>query len=114
MWVWQSQACGGTSKLTGVEGCEAFAKLVRPPRKSPEATAPARMSRRVGLFPMFKTITQACRFWRRLALQRVLSSSFCYGHVGFSGASRSVSQAARERLFRDSQSLGHRDGALLA
>src|SRR5258708_38122507 len=47
--VWQSQAPAGTSKFTGVAGCEAFARTVRVRIMTPAAIAPIRTSRRVGM-----------------------------------------------------------------
>src|SRR5713101_1927300 len=49
MWVWQSQAPAGTSKFTGVAGCEALAKPVRTCMVAPAAIAPIRSSRRVSM-----------------------------------------------------------------
>src|SRR5438309_267339 len=49
MWVWESQAPGGTSKFTGVAGCEALAKPVRMCIVAPAAIAPIRSSRRVSI-----------------------------------------------------------------
>src|SRR6266705_5212474 len=49
MWVWQSQAPAGTSKFTGVAGCEALAKPVRRCMVAPAAIAPIRTSRRVSM-----------------------------------------------------------------
>src|SRR5258707_10271544 len=49
MWVWQSQAPAGTSKFTGVTGCEALAKPVRTCMVAPAAIAPIRSSRRVSM-----------------------------------------------------------------
>jgi hypothetical protein len=48
MCVWQSQAFGGTSKLTGVAGCDAFPNA-RPARnRHPVKAARASISRRVS------------------------------------------------------------------
>src|SRR2546421_1790175 len=47
IWVWQSQAAAGTSKFTGVCGCEALASAKRGARAA--ATAPNSISRLVGM-----------------------------------------------------------------
>src|SRR5216684_5475791 len=49
MCVWQSQACGGISKFTGVAGWEAFAKLGRLRARTPVAMTPVRKLRRVSM-----------------------------------------------------------------
>src|SRR6195256_4922695 len=49
MWVWQAQAPAGTSKFTGVAGCEALARPVRMCIVAPAAIAPIRSSRRVSM-----------------------------------------------------------------
>src|SRR5437773_547372 len=69
MWVWQSQAPAGTSKFTGVAGCEALAKPVRRCMAAPAAIAPIRTSRRVS---MGSSLFRIHRIWdkRRLASPR--------------------------------------------
>src|SRR6266446_9332516 len=49
MWVWQSQAPAGTSKLTGVAGWAALARTGRARIMTPAAIAPSRTSRRVSM-----------------------------------------------------------------
>src|SRR5579872_1437382 len=49
MWVWQSQAWGGTSKFTLVDGCAAVAKAVRFCTATPAATDASRRSRRLSM-----------------------------------------------------------------
>src|SRR5712692_6387638 len=51
MCVWQSQAPAGTSKFTGVAGCEALARLGRARMTAPATIAPTRTSRRVSMVP---------------------------------------------------------------
>src|SRR5215472_4648258 len=46
MWVWQSHASLGTSKSTGVAGCEAFANAGVPLCNSSVAAAPPALLRR--------------------------------------------------------------------
>src|SRR6266853_130606 len=53
MCVWQSQACGGISKFTGVAGWEAFAKLGRLRARTPVAMAPVRKLHRVSMVAPF-------------------------------------------------------------
>src|SRR5436190_6705037 len=55
MWVWQSQAPAGISKLTGVAGCAAFAQTLRFCMIAPAAMEPSRILRRVsiGFLPDF-------------------------------------------------------------
>src|SRR3954468_21001060 len=45
--VWQSQAPAGTSKFTGVDGCDAFANEKRVCSKAPAAAVPSTKSRLV-------------------------------------------------------------------
>src|SRR6266481_7203394 len=54
MWVWQSQAPGGTSKFTGVDGCAAVAKTGLSGIVIPAAMEASRTPRRVniGLLPV--------------------------------------------------------------
>jgi len=47
--VWQSQAPRGTSKLTGVAGCAAMAKLARVRSSAPPAMDAAMNLRRVSM-----------------------------------------------------------------
>jgi hypothetical protein len=49
--VWQSQACAGTSKFTGVDGCDAFEKLFSARNRTPVASAPVTKLRRVSIAP---------------------------------------------------------------
>src|SRR5439155_21857931 len=49
MCVWQSQAPVGTSKFTGVAGWDALAWLLRGRKRTPMASAPTRMARRVSM-----------------------------------------------------------------
>src|SRR6478736_2058780 len=53
MWVWLSQAPGGTSKFTGVDGCAAVAKTGLSGMVIPAAMEASRILRRVniGLLP---------------------------------------------------------------
>src|SRR6267143_6157190 len=68
MWVWQSQAPGGTSKFTRVAGCEALAKLVRRCTVAPAAIAPIRTSRRVNMEFSFGGILSVARRFRYFPL----------------------------------------------
>jgi hypothetical protein len=54
MWVWQSQAPGGTSKFTGVDGCAAVAKTGLLGMVIPAAMEASKTPRRVniGLLPV--------------------------------------------------------------
>src|SRR5882672_3605148 len=75
MWVWQSQAPAGTSKFTGVAGCEALAKPVRRCMVAPAAIAPIRISRRVGMgFSSGGILSVARRF-------RYLNPNAAFGQV---------------------------------
>src|SRR5258707_9289310 len=49
MWVWQSQAPGGTSKFTGVAGCDALARLAPARQSKPPASVPATNRRLVSI-----------------------------------------------------------------
>src|ERR1039458_2076644 len=49
MWVWQSQAPAGTSKFTGVAGCDAFASAVRSGMATPAAMEASRRSRGLSM-----------------------------------------------------------------
>src|SRR5579863_908290 len=49
MWVWQSQACSGTSKFTGVDGCAALANAVRFCIAMPAATDASKRVRRLSM-----------------------------------------------------------------
>jgi hypothetical protein len=49
MWVWQSQAPAGTSKLTGVDGCAALANALLAFMATPAATEASRIPRRVSM-----------------------------------------------------------------
>src|SRR5882724_7954814 len=49
MWVWQSQAPAGTSKLTDVAGCDALARARRARVTAAAAIAPMMVSRRVSM-----------------------------------------------------------------
>src|SRR5437016_12589162 len=63
MWVWQSQAPAGTSKLTRVAGWDALAKPVRRCMAAPAASAPIRTSRRVSMgFSSGGILSVASRF----------------------------------------------------
>src|SRR5258706_14008798 len=62
MWVWQSQAPAGTSKLTRVAGWDAFA---RPPFawiSNPPASAPATNPRLVGMACLLSDTSALARF----------------------------------------------------
>src|SRR5262249_929610 len=47
--AWQSQALSGTSKFTGVSGCDALARATRLCAASAVATVPSTTLRRVGM-----------------------------------------------------------------
>src|SRR6185369_327075 len=49
MWVWQSQAPAGTSKFTGVAGCEGFASAARFCMAIPAAIEASRRSRLLNM-----------------------------------------------------------------
>src|SRR5579872_4846036 len=49
IWVWQSQAPAGTSKFTGVVGCDALAKAARFCTATPAAMEASRRSRRLSM-----------------------------------------------------------------
>src|SRR5262245_45069025 len=49
MCVWQSHAPTGTSKSTGVDGCDAFARAIRVRMVTPRAIAPSSTLRRVNI-----------------------------------------------------------------
>jgi hypothetical protein len=49
MWVWQSQAPAGTSKFTGVDGCDAAARADLPGMVIPAAMEASRILRRVSM-----------------------------------------------------------------
>ena len=49
MCVWQSHACSGTWKFTGVTGCEAFANAASLRSNNPVERALDRMFRRVSM-----------------------------------------------------------------
>src|SRR4051812_4001562 len=49
MWVWQSQACAGTSKLTWVAGCDALARPGRDRTNPAPARTPSRTFLRVNM-----------------------------------------------------------------
>src|SRR5262245_33432099 len=49
MWVWQSQACSGISKLTGVDGCAALARTSRLCMRAPAAMEASIIWRRVSM-----------------------------------------------------------------
>src|SRR5215467_12280339 len=50
MWVWQSQAPAGTSKFTGVAGCDAFASAFRCCMATPAAIEASRRSRLLSMW----------------------------------------------------------------
>src|SRR5438477_9852820 len=52
MWVWQSQAPAGTSKFTGVEGCDALAKAFRFCTVNPAAMEASRTLRRLNIISL--------------------------------------------------------------